>query len=54
MELRLAPVTVPLVARSADASRAVEAAPEGGFAGALRGALGAVSSAQTSCSTPEG
>jgi flagellar hook-basal body complex protein FliE len=47
MELRLSPVSVPLVARSADTAHAVESAPDGGFAGALRGALGAVSSAQT-------
>lgn len=47
MELRLSPVSVPLVARSADTAHAVEAGPDGGFAGALKGALGAVSSAQT-------
>ena len=47
MELRLSPVSVPLVARSADTAHAVEAPSDGGFAGALRGALGAVSSAQT-------
>ena len=47
MELRLSPVSVPLVARSADAAHAVDPASEGGFAGALKGALGAVSSAQT-------
>jgi len=46
MELRLSPVTVPLVARSADASRAVASPKEGGFAGALKGALDAVSGAQ--------
>jgi flagellar hook-basal body complex protein FliE len=46
MELRLTPVTVPLVARSAEAPRAVESGRPASFASVLTGALEAVSGAQ--------
>ena len=46
MDLRLNPVTVPIASRPATAPARAGAAQESGFAGALQGALKAVSAAQ--------
>ncbi|RYZ02880.1 MAG: flagellar hook-basal body complex protein FliE [Comamonadaceae bacterium] len=52
MELRLNPVTAPLTSRPAGLARTAAAGvPETGFAGALSGALKAVSAAQGDATT---